>query len=114
MLSAHKESLKTQKVIYATNDPSYAAGFCFDWSDSDGFKFGRINNKVWTLFVPNSFKHLLNSSCSMYTITGDFEKITELKTPEFLSYSNCKVIKEVKFNSCYELLKNYGTNLIIK
>ena len=111
--SAHKDSLKSTELIYVTDDSSYAAGFCFDWDDRDGFSFGKINNKQWMLKVPERFKDKLNSKCSMYHVTGKFEKIKELSTPEYLSRSIVKVVKEIKFSSCWECLKTYNVKVVI-
>ena len=111
---AHSQLLKNKDIIYASDDSSFAAGFCFIWSDKDGFKFGRYNNGPWTLEVPNKFKDRLNSECSMYELESEsFKKFKDIKTPEFYSIIPVKVIKEIKFKSCYKCLNNYKVILKI-
>lgn len=97
------------KKIYATDDPSFAAGFCFVWSDQEGFNFGSNNrySGPWELKVPKKYKNRLDNPCSMYTIDGsNFTKL-KIRTPEYTSIKPVKVIKEVKFNTCWDCLKKY-------
>ena len=99
---------KIKDFVYATDDPSYAAGFCFEWADSEGFIYGRWNNGPWTLEVPKKYKNRLNQKCSMYEVENSTFKRLDTKTPEYYSIEPAKVIKEIKFKSCYDCLKKYG------
>lgn len=101
--------------IYATDDPSFAAGFCFYWADQEGFSFGSNNrySGPWILKVPKQYKSRLNNKCSMYIIDGTKFKKVKGNIPEYISTENSKVIKEIKFNNCYDCLKKYGVVLKI-
>ena len=112
-ITAHNSN-KTNKLVYVTNDPSYAAGFCFDYAGNDDIEFGRINNKQWTLEIPKMLKHKLNGACSMYYLKGNCLKIPNITTPEYYSTQTLTVIKEVKFKTCYECLDKYNVKLVIK
>jgi hypothetical protein len=95
--------------IYATDDISFAAGFCFTWSDQEGFSFGSNNrySGPWILKVPEKYKDRLNNKCSMYVIDGtNFTKVKG-DIPEYISTESAKVLKEVKFNTCWDCLKKY-------
>ena len=107
----HSKTFKIEDLIYATDSINYAAGFCFEWSDSEGFKHGKSNDEPWTLEVPKKYKNRLNQKCSMYEVeSSTFERLNT-KTPEYYSIEPVKVIKEIKFKSCYDCLKKYGVVL---
>jgi hypothetical protein len=110
----HNKLFKNKQIIYVSNDISYAAGFCFEWSDDEGFKFGRYNNGPWTLEIPKKYKNRLNQKCSMYEVNNKPFKKINIKTPEYYSTEPVKVIKETKFKSCYDCLKKYNVVLKIK
>ena len=106
--STHDKDRKPS--IYATNDKSYAAGFCFKWNDSMGIDYGNDNNGPWTLWIPRKHLHLLNNPCSMYEIdSSTFKKIPNISVPEFVGYSKVKVLKETKFRTGKECMKYYDT-----
>lgn len=106
------ESDFIKQVIYVTNDPSFAAGFCFNWSDNDGFKFGRSNNGPWTLNIPEKYIIDLNQKCSMYILKGN-AKSFNIKTPEYYFDYPIEVFKEIKFNNCFDCLKTYNVKVNI-
>jgi hypothetical protein len=110
----HK-SFKNKQLIYATDDIEYAAGFCFDWADDDGFKFDwvdKVNHqKPWVLEVPKKYKNRLNQKCSVYELENNTFKRIKVVDPEYYSIKPVKVIKEIKFKSCYDCLKKYGVVL---
>jgi hypothetical protein len=100
--------------IYATDDISFAAGFCFYWSNNEGFNFGRNNySDFWTLKIPKKFQKRLNNKCSMYIINGNNFKKLNIKTSEYISNSSAKVIKEIKFKNCWDCLLKYNINIEI-
>lgn len=103
---------KNIKGVYASNDESYAAGFCFNWSEDEGFEFGRINNGKWTLEVPKKYKNRLDKPCSIYTVGGNFNKIN-IGTPEFVSDENVKVLSEEKFDTAKDCLEKNGVEIRI-
>ena len=111
--TTHDSKFKNQSIIYTTDDISYAAGFCFNWSDKDGFEYGQINNGRWILKIPESYKHKLDDKCSMYVLDGSDCKRLNTNTPEYYSTKSLKVVKEIKFNSCYECLNKYNVNIRI-
>ena len=110
----HNKMFKNKQLVYATNDIEYAAGFCFEWSDNEGFSFGRINKKSWILKVPEKYKNRLNNKCSMYELESDIFKKINIKTSEYYSTESVKVIREIKFKSCLECLNKYNVVLKIK
>ena len=107
----HDDMFRSKSLIYATSDPGYAAGFCFDWPDDEGFEFGNYNNGPWKLEVPKKYKDRLNPSCSLYELENKSFKRIDVNTPEYYSEEPVKVIKENKFDSCYDCLKKYGVRL---
>ena len=108
---AHNKQFRSKNLIYATNNPSYAAGFCFDWFDKEGFRFGRINQNPWLLEMPKKYKNRLNQKCSFYELeSASFKKI-DVRTPEYYSEKSVKVIKEIKFDSCYDCLEKYKVQI---
>ena len=112
--STHDIKYKNIPLIYATDDISYAAGFCFEWSDSDGFDYGKINNQNWILRIPKRYQNKLNVKCSMYYLdTTNFTKIKKISTPEYLSDQSAKVLKEIKFNTCWDCLDKYKVKVIL-
>jgi hypothetical protein len=108
---SHNKLFKNKQIIYATDNISYAAGFCFEWSDNEGFVYGRWNNGPWVLEMPKKYKNRLDSKCSMYELENNTFRKFNIKTPEYYSTKPVKVIKEVKFRSCYDCLKKYGVVL---
>lgn len=103
----HDDKFKSFPVLYASSDPSYAAGFCFDWSDDEGFIFSKSNKDPWTLTVPKKYRDRLHNKCSLYKLDGSlFTRIPNLKTPEYMTKHICKVLEEKKYNSSYECLKD--------
>jgi len=103
----HTKKSINSNIIYASSDVNYAAGFCFDWSDIDGFSYGKYNDGPWTLEIPNKYIKFLDNVCSMYTLNGENFKKINITTPEY--YSTCfeKVLNEKKFKNCYDCLNYY-------
>lgn len=48
----------------------------------------------------------------MYELENNTFKKINMRTPEYYSIEPVKVVKEIKFNSCYKCLKKY--NVILK
>lgn len=112
---SHDPTFKRFPLIYASDDKSYAAAFCFDWDDQEGFRLGRTNNDPWTLTIPIKFQNRLLSNCSLYEIDGtSFTKIISLSTPEWSSKRPAKVLKEYKYNSALQCLKENSVRLKYK
>lgn len=103
---------KKQPSVYASNDKSYAAGFSFPYNNSLGIEFGRINNGLWTLEIPSEHLNLLNKPCSMYEVDPSTFKKLPIKLPEFISYSEVKVLDETKFKSTKDCMEQF--NVVIK
>ena len=104
---------KIKDLVYATDDISFAAGFCFYWSNEEGFKYGRNNNGPLTLEVPEKYKNRLSQKCSMYEVNNNTFKKMINNYAEYYSEKSVKVIKEIKFDSCYDCLKKYDVVLKI-
>ena len=62
--------------------------------------------------MPKKYKNKLNHKCSMYELENNTFKKINMRTPEYYSIEPVKVVKEIKFNSCYKCLKKY--NVILK
>jgi hypothetical protein len=99
--------------VYATNDKSYASGFCFPYSDDMGIVFGSVNKGPWTLKIPRRHLHLLNKPCSMYEVSPSTFKNLNISVPEFISYSKVKVLDELKFRTGKECMGHYDTVIIV-
>ena len=102
--------------IYATDDISFAAGFCFYWADNEGFSFGSNNrySGPWILKIPKKYKNRLDKSCSMYYLDSSGFTKAKIDTPEYISNNSAKVIKEIKFNTCWECLDKYKVKVVLK
>ena len=112
--STHLKSLK--HYVYASDEKTYAAGFCFEWSSSDGIKYGQFHtNGPWILEIPRKHLKKLKEKCSLYTIenTG-FQKVRGINTPEFYSKQKTKVQKEEKYKHALECLNKNGVKIQIK
>jgi HAD superfamily hydrolase (TIGR01509 family) len=108
-VKSHSKTFKNKikDLVYATDDISFAAGFCFYWSNEEGFKYGRNNNGPLTLEVPEKYKNRLSQKCSMYEVNNNTFKKMINNYAEYYSEEPVKVIKEIKFKNCYECLKKY-------
>jgi len=76
-----------KKEVYATDDKSYAAGFCFNWNSEQGFRYGRENRGPWTLKVPPKYAQKLNYPCSIYIVETKGFRNLNLSTPEYATTS---------------------------
>jgi hypothetical protein len=110
--SSHLKYLK--KYIYATDDKSYAAGFCFEWSSNDRIRFGQhVDDGPWVIEIPKVHLIKLKVKCSIYTVDSKgFKKVYGLPTPEFYSKEKVPVLSEEKYNSARECLEK--NNVVIK
>lgn len=109
----HDQSFKNRPLIYASSDINYAAGFCFDWSDNEGFKFGKSNKGPWTLQIPKQFRYKLLNKCSLYKVVNtDFFPVPKVTVPEYYTVESCKVLEETVFNTCLICLKTYNIKLV--
>ena len=108
-MSSHLKVLK--RYVYATDDKSYASGFCFDWSSNDGIRFGQYkDNGPWVLQIPKKHLNMLKNKCSIYTIdSSGFKKVYGLPTPEFYRKEKVSVLSEEKYNSAKECLEKNNT-----
>jgi len=105
--STHDKNKRSS--IYASNDKSYASGFCFSWNEKMGIDFGNTNNGPWELSIPRKYLHLLNKPCSMYEVDSSTFKNLNVSVPEFISYSKVRVINEIKFRTGKECMGHYDT-----
>ena len=106
------DAYEKKKEVYASEDKSYAAGFCFNWNAQQGFRFSCIDG-VWEIKVPPKYAQKLNYPCSIYEVeTKGFINLN-MSTPEFASTIKVKVINEEKYNSCYDCLKQNGVIISI-
>jgi len=110
--STHLKTLSP--AIYATDDKSYAAGFCFNWNSNEGFSYGSENFGQWELQIPKRYKHKLDIPCSIYEISSNgFKKVYGVSTPEFESRSTVKVLKEEKYKTARECLEQNNVKIVI-
>lgn len=113
--STHLKTLKP--YVFVTNDKTYAAGFCFPWSNNEGFKYGSKSEtgSDWVLEIPKKFIDRLKNSCSLYYVSEDgFRKVYGVATPEFYKKGKVKIEKEEKYRTAAECLKKNGVTVRIK
>jgi len=113
-LKINKSKVKHTKdgkpKIYASDDMSYAAGFCFKW-DGD-IKYYSKKNGTWVLEIPKSAKVTLNEPASMYLVEPDSFRKASTPTPEVISFKDVNIVREIKFKTARDCLKNYGVDVI--
>ena len=103
------------KYIYASPNKSYAAGFTFDWTYKIA-SFGKYDkNEPWTLEINGKYKNLLKQPCSIYILNpSTFKKINNYHLPEYISETDCEIIKEYKYKNVIDCLKSNNVILKIK
>jgi hypothetical protein len=105
--STHLKEIKP--YVYVSDSRAYAAGFCFQWSDNEGFQHGS-NSKMgddWIIKIPRRFADRLKTSCSLYTITDNgFRKVYSVPTPEFYKSGRVRIAKEEKYKTALDCLKD--------
>jgi len=103
-----------KKEVYASNDKSYAAGFCFNWNSSQGFRFGKnTDNDPWELKVPPKYSQRLNIPCSIYTVETIGFRDLNLSTPEYSSKIKVKIINEEKYPTAIACMRENGVKVSI-
>lgn len=113
-ITSHSKEFKNMKVVYVTDDKSYAAGLSFPWSDSEDFKFGKHeDDDYWTLEIPRKHLSKLLQPCSIYIVDGDFEKL-DIDTPEWVSFKSVKVIDEEKYQTAKDCLQQNKVKIVLK
>lgn len=104
--STHLKTLKP--YVFVTDDKTYAAGFCFPWSNNEGFKYGSESEtgSDWVLQIPRKYLNRLKNPCSLYIIKeSGFRKVYGMPTPEFYKKGKVKIFKEEKYRTAAECLK---------
>jgi hypothetical protein len=109
--------LKASKpYVYVTDDKSYAAGFCFPWSNNEGFRFGSESEtgSDWTIKIPRKYMDRLKKPASIYIITdGGFRKVYGVDTPEYYKNGRVNLAKEERYRTAMECLKKNNVNIQI-
>jgi len=112
--SFHNEKGKISKDVYASDDKSYASGFCFTWYSSEGFTYGKENdNDPWELKVPPKYAQRLNHPCSLYIVDTKGFRNMNLSTPEYTSSIKVKVISEEKYPTALMCMRKNGVKVSI-
>lgn len=94
------------KEVYASTDKSYAAGFCFTYNNSEGFTYGKNNDRdPWELKVPPKYSQRLNGPCSIYTVDTSSFRHLNISTPEYASKYKVKIISEEKYQTALMCLR---------
>ncbi len=107
-------SKRVGKEIYASDDKSYAAGFCFNWNSAEGFKYGKMRDKdPWELKVPPKYAQRLNHTCSMYVVENVGFRDLNISTPEYASKNKVKVISEEKYPTALMCMRKNGVKVSI-
>jgi hypothetical protein len=107
----HKER---KKEIYASNDKSYAAGFCFNWNSSEGFTYGKQRKEdPWHLKIPMKYIRRLQKPCSIYVVEDKTFRNLNISTPEWVSKEKVRVISEEKYRSALLCLRQNGVKVSI-
>ena len=99
--------LKVMKAyVYGTDDKSYSAGFSFNWSSRDGFKYGQDGPEdPWLLQIPRKYINKLKLPCSIYELdTKGFKKLPNATTPEYYNVNIVRVLKEEKYRTVKDCL----------
>jgi hypothetical protein len=110
--------LKTNKpYVYVTDEIEYAAGFCFDWGNNEGFRFGDFGTTekpLWRLSIPRKYVSRLKAPCSMYIIKSNinFRKVYGIPTPEFYTTSKVPIFKEIKYKTARDCLNAYNVDVV--
>jgi len=107
------DAYKKKKEVYASDDKSYAAAFCFNWSEQQGFRYGRVNNDPWELKVPPKYAQKLNHPCSIYIVDTKGFIDLNMSTPEFVSKTKVKVLKEERYKTGHDCLRKNGVKVSI-
>jgi len=103
-----------KKEVYASNDKSYAAGFCFNWNRSEGFTYGKNSDRdPWELKVPPKYSQRLNGPCSLYTVDTTTFRYLNISTPEYASKLKVKIISEEKYQTALMCLRKNGVKVSI-
>lgn len=101
------------KAVYASDNKSYAAGFCFNWNSSEGFVYGQVNRGPWELKVPPKYAQRLNQSCSLYIVETKTFRSLNISTPEYASKYKVKVISEEKYPTALMCMRKNGIKVSI-
>jgi hypothetical protein len=110
--STHLKEVKP--YVYVTDDKSYAAGFCFHWSNNEGFRFGSESEtgSDWTLKIPRKYMDRLKRPSSIYIIReSGFRKVYGQDTPEFYKAGKVKIAQEERYKTALECLKRNNVNV---
>ena len=102
-----------KKEVYASDDKSYASGFCFNWNSSEGFTYGKQGRGPWELKVPPKYSQRLNMPCSIYTVDTRSFRNLNLSTPEYASKIKVKIISEEKYQTALMCLRKNGVRVSI-
>ncbi len=104
---------KRMYYVYAAEAARLASAFTFQWRDSMGINFGRVNGGPYTLSVPTQHLHLLNKKCSMYTVPKlKFKRVITGLRGEYYSEVSVPILTEVKYKSAKDCMIKNG--VIIK
>ncbi len=104
----------SKPYVYVTDDPTYAAGFSFEWSNNEGFRFGSNSEDFgdWFIEIPSKYKSRLSAPCSMYHIRNQgFRKVYGAGTPEWYSKSRVAIFKEEKFRRAIDCMNKYNVQI---
>jgi len=102
------------KAVYATDDKSYAAAFCFTWYTGEGFVYGRERDRdPWELKVPPKYSQRLNAPCSLYTLENKGFIKLNTSTPEYSSKIKVKIISEEKYPTALMCMRKNGVKVSI-
>ena len=103
-----------KKEVYASTDKSYAAGFCFNWNSSEGFRYGKNSDRdPWELKVPPKYSQRLNNKCSIYTVETKSFRHLNISTPEYASKYKVKIVSEEKYQTALMCLRKNGVKVSI-
>jgi len=112
--STHLKHLKN--YVYASDEKSYSAAFCFEWHSVEGFKYGKEDKTSpnWVLQIPKRFEERLKQKCSLYYVSSKgFKKVYGATTPEFVSKEKVEIIKEERYKSARDCLEKNNVEVVI-
>jgi hypothetical protein len=108
------ENNQSPEGVYASDDPSFAAGHAFAWQSSDGILLGYFSDDEsapMTLQLPVDMRRLLDQSISVYTVEPkDFVVLSDVQPSgrTYRSLEQVKCYEERRFESIWEAFTTYG------
>lgn len=103
------DAVGNNDAVFLTDNPSFAACFGTRWHDDVARQGTWDDWKTVTFGITDKVD--LDSPCSLYEVEND-GTFVRIKSREYVANHTVKVKKEMRFNSCREMLNTYGVEVI--